>query len=314
MAPKIVWLHMHPVAAVKRVFTGFVPIVCADMDQGGVAVAVSAKPLHLQLLVPGVLAIVSSNVAAGRPEHILRAALALTELQLAFPAITQAASLDQHAFRSVMVTGCNIPLDIVLQLIAPYLVYPAPTGPAPSPDTATQSAGSNPHHVTLYFNPEETRKQLQIILSSMISLYSRQCTKTIEWFLRAAQLFASAASQADYVSWIVLLAATLEALSKSIERYIEECSNKNLQVNEKDIRRRIVEVYGLHVAGHSVIELRNAIVHGKHSKTGLDSLKAEELIYSNVHDIEHTVTPRTRETLRDFILKQDRYIEKLLNI
>lgn len=319
VSPKIVWLHMYPVAAVKRVFTGFIPIICADINTQNLAIFVSLKPLYLQLLVPGILAVINADKVLANPEHMLRAALALTELQLAFPSIAEAELPDKQIFRRIMAAGCNLSLDTVLQLTAPYLVYPAPVGSIPGTNPGRETRGSTSNevqHVELNINLEEMRTDIQQVLNGMISVHNKQCIKTLEWFLRASQLFSSAASQADYLSWIVLLAASLEMFSKSVAKHIEECNdtktNKNKLINEKEIRRKIIGKYDLKIAGYSVTDLRNAIVHGKHGKIKLDSMMAEQLVYKNILEIEHELTPKMRKALKEFILNQDTFIADIL--
>ncbi len=148
--------------------------------------------------------------------------------------------------------------------------------------------------------------------------------------VRAAKIFSSSVSQADYMAAVVLLEASIETLASAISVLCNDCLHyckegaSSRGCGERAlsrIRRILIEEEKLAInnkhAKYPIDELRNAIVHGKTGKGGITFEKAEEIVMSGnaIKQFEHKVAARTRDLLSEAIGKPgniaDRICKKL---
>ena len=94
------------------------------------------------------------------------------------------------------------------------------------------------------------------------------------------------------------------------DRYEERCGDRDVAYR---IRDRIVETECLCIERYSLVNLRNAIIHGKDTRTGLDLVKAEKIVYRSAQTIEHRLAPKIRLTLRTFLENPDNFINNIVN-
>jgi hypothetical protein len=167
--------------------------------------------------------------------------------------------------------------------------------------------------VRLIFDPQRIASELKYLLNRIQLI--RYDEEVFRRFLRAVDMFSSAVSQADYVTYVFLLAATVEVLASVIKAFIER-SQAKFRVNVKDVKNNIVEQYGLYIEynGHryGLIDLRNAIAHGK--AEDIDFTLAEKILYKTPTTIEHVLAPKIRKILRDFLENPEEFITKTITI
>jgi len=289
---------MDSLTCAKRFFKDFILVVTArfGLDSSGYCVPESVdvafipfEGIHCRII--GRIEAPADSPCDGSREgrrgreflaRLIKAVLALSEYQLAFP--------QQWIVDSVAQAG--------------------------SEDPPTLGAGDPSNQVTLQLDPEKLASDLRrLLFKGVYKNYVRVCRETdpfkcapLRRIVRAGEIFASAVSQADYVSFVFLLAVAVEVAATALKAYCELVGNRKV-CDLKAVRRKLVEDGSLYIehgsARYSLLDLRNAIAHGEASLSGSSKLsfeEAERIISESIHVIEREIAVRVRQILRRIIL------------
>ena len=291
--------YMFPIAYEKRMFIGFLPVITVYWDE-----VPEAKNVVIDIISTGknYYGLVSCmqctrHLKDGIMEVLareLKAALAISSLQLAFPKCFP-----------VKVTSCGDVVHYMASLEAPQ--------PIPSL-LAEPSRREEGTQVVLEFDQQKLAPEIQHLLNKLRAV-SRKNGKVYRRFLRAVDMFSSAASQADYMAWVFLLAAALEVFANTLLQYYKDHVKKIRDPCgrlSRAVRNVIVEEHGLYIEGYSLFDLRNAIAHGKTGRKELDFTQAEKIVERNPRIIEGDLTPSIRKIFKTFLEVPDELANRLV--
>jgi len=99
--------------------------------------------------------------------------------------------------------------------------------------------------VMLGLDTQELSDDLKRLLDCLSSLRSKEVV--FRKFLRAVDMFSSAVSQVGYVSYMFLLAVSLEVFAKSVSAYLKNERCSEYQSMEKRLGMFWVNKYGLYI-------------------------------------------------------------------
>ena len=304
--------YMNPLVHEKRKFN-FLPYIEINIDATGPlwrAETVKASIVNPGKEYFGLISCIRINGAPGTQEEgikdiiarMLKAALSLSSLQLALPEYT----IDSG--------GCQrLPIyENELQLRESMI--PGTTSPG-KPGHGT---------VILEFKPKEFASELKDLLNKIFNLRYKYPT-ALHRFLIATDMFTLAVSQADYNIWIFMLAASIEVLASAVIAYYMDTKvlggvkpkDRAYRDTRSRIRDSIASRHQLNLSyedqTYDIVRLRNIIVHGEPDDKlkidfhEVDKIKGKKQI---VDQIEHYLSPKVRETLREFLKDPEEFSSK----